>query len=158
MYNDVVIMESTYGSNIKNTSKTREFDVEHLRVAIETVIERKGSIIMPCFSFSRTQEILTNIYNLFGKNERFETKVIVDSKLSCDISNAYSQILTGDKLKEWEEVSNWKNVVFVSEKEDSQYWVENKEPKIIISSSGFCTNGRVVCYLKKYFLKFLSKR
>ena len=36
------------------------------------------------------------------------------------------------------------------EKEDSQSNIANNSPKIILSSSGFCTNGRVVNYLKKY--------
>ena len=59
------IMESTYGSNARQTKKTREFDLEHLRVGIETTLERGSSFLMPCFSFARTQEILTNLYEIF---------------------------------------------------------------------------------------------
>ena len=36
-FSDISIMESTYGLNTRTIKKTREFDVEHLRVAIETV-------------------------------------------------------------------------------------------------------------------------
>lgn len=150
MFNDVVIMESTYGESKRDTKKTRGFDVEHLRVSINTVLERGGSAIMPCFSFSRTQELLTTLYDIYGSDENFATQIIVDSKLSCDISKLYSSVLDGKDLEMWESVYNWQNVKFVSEKTDSQHCVTDPAPKIVISSSGFCTNGRIVNYLKQY--------
>lgn len=150
MFNDVVIMESTYGESRRDTKKTRGFDVEHLRVSINTVLERGGSAILPCFSFSRTQELLTTLYDIYGSDENFTTQIIVDSKLSCDISKLYSSVLDGKDLEMWESVYNWQNVKFVSEKTDSQHCVTDPAPKIVISSSGFCTNGRIVNYLKQY--------
>ena len=150
MYNDCVIMESTYGDDKKISKKTRSFDLEHLRVAINTVLERKGSVIMPCFSFSRTQEILTNLYLLYKDDEDFNAKIYVDSVLSCEISNIYSEILENDYAELWAKVSTWDKVVFVSEKEQSRATIADDTPKIILSSSGFCTNGRIINYLKKY--------
>lgn len=150
MFNDIVIMESTYGESKRDTKKTRGFDVEHLKVSINTVLERGGSAILPCFSFSRTQELLTTLYDIYGSDENFTTQIIVDSKLSCDISKLYSSILDGRDLEMWESVYNWQNVKFVSEKTDSQHCVTDPTPKIVISSSGFCTNGRIVNYLKQY--------
>ena len=150
MFNDVVIMESTYGDSSRISKKTREFDISHLKCAIETTLERKGTVILPCFSFSRTQELLTTIFDIFGGDEDFVTPIFVDSKLSCDISNLYSSLLTKADLKKWQEVCSWKNVKFVSDKTESTGVVANPIPKIIISSSGFCTNGRIVSYLKRY--------
>lgn len=150
MFNDVVIMESTYGDIKKINKKTRLFDVEHLKTTIDTVLERKGTVILPCFSFSRTQELLTTLYEIYKNDESFTTPVIIDSKLSCEICKLYSNILDDNFLDEWDTVINWKNIILVEEKEDSQYWVANSAPKIIISSSGFCTNGRIVNYIKKY--------
>lgn len=149
-FSDVTIMESTYGLDKRTSKKTREFDLEHLKVAINTVIERKGSVILPCFSFSRTQELLTNLYLIFGDDENFKTKIVIDSMLSCEISDIYSDILTGNDYDLWEKVSSWENVKFISEKNQSQENLADNTPKIILSSSGFCTNGRIVNYLKKY--------
>ena len=143
-------MESTYGLDKRMSKKTRSFDLEHLKVAINTVLERKGSVILPCFSFSRTQELLTNLYLLFGNNEDFKTKVVVDSMLSCEISDIYSDILTGEYYDLWDKVSSWDNVMFISDKTQSQENLADSTPKIILSSSGFCTNGRIINYLKKY--------
>ena len=149
-FSDITIMESTYGLGNRISKRTRSFDLEHLKVAINTVIGRKGSVILPCFSFSRTQELLTNLYLLFGEDENFKTQIVVDSILSCEICDIYSDILTGKDYELWEKVSSWKNVKFISDKNQSQDNLADDTPKIIISSSGFCTNGRIVNYLKKY--------
>lgn len=149
-YNDLIIMESTYGLNTRISKKTREFDVEHLRVAIDTVLERHGTLVLPAFSFSRSQELLTTLFLLFGDDESFTTPIIVDSMLTCDICDDYGKVLQNDYLNLWNKVYNWKNVKYIREKSDSQTCVLDSTPKICISSSGFCTNGRVLSYLDKY--------
>ena len=148
-FHKYVIMESTYGDGARTNKKTRDFDIEHLRVAVETVIERGGSVIMPCFSFSRTQELLTILYELY-KDTDFSYDVVVDSMLSCDICTLYNELLKDDDLKLWQEVCAWKNVKFVKDKESSVACVKNHAPKIVLSSSGFCTNGRILSYLHEY--------
>jgi metallo-beta-lactamase family protein len=151
MFNDVVIMESTYGDSKRTSKKTRAFDIKHLNVAIDTVIERKGTVILPCFSFSRTQELLTTLYDIYGVRDDFRTPIFIDSKLSCDISKLYSKLLGGTDLKKWQKVCEWDNVNFIEEKDDSINIISNNMPKIIISSSGFCTNGRIVGVFKKIY-------
>ena len=148
-YYDVVLMESTYGNAKRDSKKSRRFDVEHLRSSVTTTLERGGTVILPCFSFSRTQEMLTTLYELFGGDADFKTKIIVDSMLSCDICKLYSSLVDKD-AKLWDEVRRWDNVLYIEDKEESKSWINNPIPKIVISSSGFCTNGRVVNYLKKY--------
>ena len=149
-FNDVYIMESTYGLNTRTSKKIREFDVEHLRVAIDTVLERNGTLILPAFSFSRSQELLTTLYLLFGNDESFDTPIVVDSMLTCDICDAYGSVLSDDYYELWNKVYNWKNVKYIREKTDSQVCVLDNMPKIVISSSGFCTNGRILSYLTQY--------
>ena len=149
-YSDITIMESTYGSDRRISNKTRGFDLEHLRVAIKTVLGRKGSIVMPCFSFSRTQELLTNLFILLKDDKDFKAQVIVDSKLSCEINDIYGDILTDEDAELWRNVSSWDKVKFIEDKESSQENLLDNTPKIILSSSGFCTNGRIINYLKKY--------
>lgn len=149
-YNKITIMESTYGDAKRTTKKTREYDVEHLRVAVNTVLERGGTVLLPAFSFARSQELLTTLFNLFGNDNNFNYDVIVDSKLTCEVSDLYKKILYNDDLKLWRKTSEWRNVRFVKLKEDSTSCVKNPAPKIIITSSGFCTNGRILTYLQEY--------
>lgn len=149
-FNDIAIVESTYGESKRTQKKKRDFDVKHLKTAIDTVIERNGTVILPCFSFSRTQELLTSLYDIYGNDKDFNTPIFVDSKLSCDICKLYNDLLSGEDYDKWDNVYNWDKVTFITEKQDSQSCIANNMPKIIISSSGFCTNGRVVGYLQKY--------
>lgn len=148
-FNKISIIESTYGEPGRYNKKTRKFDLEYLECAIDTVTERGGSVIMPCFSFSRAQEILTNLYNMYHDTD-FKYDIIVDSILTCDICDLYSEILSGDNLELWKKVYNWDNVKFIKEKEDSLCIVKDHRPKIVLSSSGFCTNGRILSYLHEY--------
>src|SRR5690606_28467729 len=149
-FNRISIIESTYGEKTRKSKKSREFDVEHLRVAINTVMKRGGKILLPAFSFSRTQELLTTIYELFHNDKSFIYDVVVDSKLSCDMCDLYGEVLTGENLKLWNKVYNWDNVKFIYDKSDSLACIKDNRPKIVISSSGFCTNGRVLDYLQEY--------
>ncbi len=148
-YNDYVIMESTYGDTTKFYNRTREKDLAHLKVAIDTTLDRKGTVIFPAFSFSKTQELVSVLYELYHESS-FDYNIYIDSKLSCDISELYSKILVDENLEKWNKVISWKNVNFIKDKEISRECISNRKPKIIISSSGFCTNGRVVSYLEKY--------
>ena len=149
-YHDVILCESTYGDPKKISHRRRSDDVAHLKTAIETTLERKGSVVLPCFSFSRTQEILTTLYELFGDDPDFHTPIVVDSKLSCEISALYEKILDGENLAKWKKVCGWDCVRFISEKEESKANLNTGRRQIVISASGFCTNGRIVNYLKKY--------
>ena len=148
-FNKITIMECTYGEPGRQSKKTRKFDIEHLYTAIDTVLEREGTVIMPCFSFSRTQEILTNLYEMFHDKD-FKYEIIVDSILSCDICDIYGDILDDSSAELWNKVLNWENVRFIRDKEESLTCVKSHTPKIVISSSGFCTNGRILSYLHEY--------
>lgn len=150
MYNDIVIMESTYGAKRKNVDVRRDYDIEHLESAIDTTLERGGCVVMPCFSFSRTQELLTTLYDIYGSDGQFDADVVVDSVLSCEICSLYRQMLDGEDLEKWESVMEWRNLRLISDKEDSARCLQDEKPKVILSSSGFCTNGRIINYLKKY--------
>ena len=55
---DVLIMETTRGNRIIPPGFTRQAEIERLSAAIERVLQRKGSILIPAFALGRTQEIL----------------------------------------------------------------------------------------------------
>lgn len=149
-FSDVVLMESTYGDPKRQKKKTREFDQEHLKSAIETTLARNGSVIMPAFSFARTQELLTNLYLLFGNDPEFNALIYVDSLLSVEITKKYESLLGSEDLKLWNQIMSWTRLRLITKKEISDTIVANRMPKIVISSSGFCISGRIVGYLKNY--------
>jgi len=58
---DVLIMETTRGNRDVPAGFTRESEVERLSVAIDRVLKRKGSVLIPTFALGRTQEILAQL-------------------------------------------------------------------------------------------------
>lgn len=55
---DVLVMETTRGNRSVPAGFTREAEIERLSQAIEGVLKRKGSVLIPTFALGRTQEIL----------------------------------------------------------------------------------------------------
>lgn len=55
---DVLIMETTRGNRQLPPGFSREAEIERLSQAIERVLRRRGSLLIPAFAMGRTQEIL----------------------------------------------------------------------------------------------------
>jgi Cft2 family RNA processing exonuclease len=58
---DVLIMETTRGGRAVRPDYTRDREAERLADAIQSVLERKGSVLLPVFALGRTQEILAQL-------------------------------------------------------------------------------------------------
>ncbi|MGZ4987404.1 MAG: MBL fold metallo-hydrolase, partial [Limisphaerales bacterium] len=69
---DVLIMETTRGNRQVPAGFSRVAEAERLGAAIERVIKRKGSVLLPTFALGRTQEILAQLALMMaeGKLER----------------------------------------------------------------------------------------
>jgi Cft2 family RNA processing exonuclease len=55
---DVLIMEATRGDRATPPGFTREKEIDRLARAIQRVLKRKGSVLIPTFALGRTQEVL----------------------------------------------------------------------------------------------------
>lgn len=55
---DVLVMESTRGNRGVAPGFTREGEIDRLSQSIQRVLDRRGSVLIPCFALGRTQEIL----------------------------------------------------------------------------------------------------
>jgi Cft2 family RNA processing exonuclease len=64
---DVLLMETTRGNRARLPGTTRASEVQRLSEAIERVLERKGSVLIPAFALGRTQEILALLAVLIGE-------------------------------------------------------------------------------------------
>jgi Cft2 family RNA processing exonuclease len=58
---DVLIMETTRGNRQVPAGFTRQAEAERLAQAIQRVLERKGSVLIPTFALGRSQEILAQL-------------------------------------------------------------------------------------------------
>ena len=55
---DVLILETTRGNRQLPPGFSREAEIERLSQAIQRVLRRRGSVLIPAFALGRTQEIL----------------------------------------------------------------------------------------------------
>ena len=111
-------------------------------------------VLIPSFSFSRSQMLMSFLYDNLKDDKDFDNiSVIVDSKLLNDINGVYSKILKGENKEYWEQVLSWSNFHFVKEFKDTETIIKKKDiPMVIISSSGMCNAGHVVSYAKSILL------
>ena len=149
---NLAIFESTYGAEEKIiTKKDRMKDKEKIKSIVNEVCKSNGGrILIPCFSLDRTQKILKVLYDIFKEDSDFNIPIIVDSPLSCKITDVYKEVLEGDDLDVLSDIINWKNVRFIKDKIDSNICLADKKSKIVIASSGFLQAGRSVSYLKEF--------
>lgn len=141
---NVVIAECTYGDSARSaTMKDRDKDLEKIKSVVETVcVQDKHKVLIPIFALDRAQNILTHLYDLFGKDESFNIPVLIDSPLTIQITNLYSDLLEGESSAKFEEVLQWKNIRFVKEYGESQNWQNKKEPMVVLAAGGFMQAGR----------------
>jgi metallo-beta-lactamase family protein len=147
----IVISESTYGERCKDYKPDRDKDLEKIKTVVNQVcIGDKGRILIPVFSLARSQQMLTDLYLLYGDDKDFNIPIVVDSPLIWELVKVYKEVLDGENLTLFENVCNWKNVRFIKDYNESKLSVLDKTPKIVLSSSGFLVKGRSVNYLKQF--------
>jgi Cft2 family RNA processing exonuclease len=66
---DVLIMETTRGNRQLPPGFSREAEIERLSDAIQRVLHRRGSVLIPAFALGRTQEILALLAILMGEGK-----------------------------------------------------------------------------------------
>jgi metallo-beta-lactamase family protein len=147
------IIESTYGarSKIAFNKNLRKQELKLLEdTIIDTIINKKGSVLIPTFSLDRTENIIYNLKRIIENNEKLSTiKVVLDGKLSNNLLDIYEKICENKNKEEIDEIINWDNLIRIRDYQNTVKMLDETDGKIIVSSSGFCTGGRVLSYLKK---------
>lgn len=88
---DVLIVETTRGSQTMPNGATRESELERLAVSIEATFARGGSVLIPVFALGKTQELLAALYFL-RKEQRIRRCPIVISGLGKSLSSIYDRL------------------------------------------------------------------
>lgn len=153
-HGDFLITESTYGGHLHGDIK----DVsEELAVLINKVVARKGKIIIPGFSFERTQEIVYVLHKLYKDNKVPEIPIFVDSPLSSKISQIFGKFVNYYDDETFRDFLSKKNnpfyfdrVKYIEAVEESKKLNTFEGSCIIISSSGMCEAGRIKHHLRNH--------
>ncbi len=134
---DVVIIESTYGDS---NHPPREETEERFYQSVREVVEAGGTVLVPSFSVSRGQEIMSIL-----AERGFDYPVWVDGMIRqvTELYLAHSRYLNRPTLLE-EAASEYRMVRGWQDRRRAY-----KRPGVIIASSGMIKGGPSLYYLKK---------
>ncbi len=152
---DYVVMESTYGDRLHDTSVDHVTDLVNIT---QRTLDRGGNVVIPAFAVGRTQELLylyrkIKADHLITGHDSFP--VYVDSPLAVEATHVFS-----DQLKECyddetkaivEQGINpiaFKGLNLSITSEESRMINLDEEPKVIISAAGMCDAGRIRHHIK----------
>ncbi|WP_413111987.1 MBL fold metallo-hydrolase [Thaumasiovibrio sp. DFM-14] len=156
---DLLVLESTYGDKTHDQAAERE---QVLRQMVERSLENGGAILIPAFSVGRTQEILFDLENIIAStplNGRWhELPIVVDSPLADKVTSQYQQYQrlwskeAKERLDAHRQPMAFESLARIASHEQHltlvQRLLSTNEPVIVIASSGMCTGGRIMNYLK----------
>ena len=138
---DYVIMESTYGGTVRDTSRAAAAGHEAFADSIARVIRAGGDVLIPSFTLGRTQEAMA-VIDMFIRKGTIPagTEVYVDSPTARKITGVYRRVK--GELSEWEQSAYPGEALRFSELREVRSRTSLKvhgrkhRPVIIISSSG----------------------
>ncbi len=149
---DLLIMESTYGNRFHEPAVDMK---KHLIPIINEAADRKGTILIPAFSYGRTQEILYLLHELYNEESIPRLPVYVDSPLSSKITRVfgehpevYDRETHKTFLENGKNPFSFKQLRFVENVEESMALNRDNSPHIVIASSGMCEAGRILHHLR----------
>ncbi|MGJ0846615.1 MBL fold metallo-hydrolase RNA specificity domain-containing protein [Tissierella praeacuta] len=148
-----LVMESTYGDRIRK----RVDPIQILTKSIqETCIDRKKTLVLPVFSLQRSSEILWLLREAYIENQHFfKIPIYLDTPMGI---KAQGVMDTNREYwgKNWDEIDKslgnlfkWDVIEYIEDYKDSQA-LANGYPKIILSSSGMCSGGRIISHIESF--------
>lgn len=144
------MFEATYNSLERgfNSKKEHEKEVENFKNFILEELRNKRSILIGVFAQARQQTMMCLLYEMFKDYETFYP-IYIDGVLGLTLNNSYLSVLEGEDKEYWKEVMSWKYFNYIGSYEKSMEVACNKdETKIVLSSSGMFSNGRIVNHCK----------
>lgn len=149
-HTDVLVVESTYGNRLHEAVSIEDQMVENFL----PVIEKNGVVLIPSFAVGRAQQLTYILRNLMESRRLPEVPIHMDSPMAIDASEIYQKYNDDhhvDRVQNGNQQSMFfpKSVFFHRTKEESQMLGRMSGPRIIISSSGMLTGGRILHHLEQ---------
>lgn len=154
---DYLILESTYGNTVHEPF---ESSINSLINVIDKVTTRGGSVIIPSFAVGRTQELIYELNKYYENIDRIEEyrriPIYIDSPMAVLATKAFmknSYVFDEESkalIRSGDNIFEFPNLRYVNTVEESKMLNNVRFPRVIISSSGMATAGRVRHHLKHH--------
>lgn len=147
---DILLVESTYGNRLhKPLEETRE---ELAHAVNDTLLRKKGNLIVPAFAMGRTQDLLYMLNDLAEEGRIPEhLDVYVDSPMATKatrITLQHVDVLDEESQGFLRARGKGPRVHFTESVEESMALNKIRHGAIIIAASGMCEGGRIRHHLR----------
>lgn len=147
---DVLLVESTYGDREHPDISV----LEQIREPFAHILGNGGTVLVPAFAVGRSQQLTLMLRRLMERGEIPQVPIHLDSPMAIDATRIYSRFLNPDNVDEdvFEDGRLRlfpRNVHFHRSVAESKKLNDLDGPRILMSSSGMLTGGRVLHHLKR---------
>ncbi|RLG36297.1 beta-CASP ribonuclease aCPSF1 [Methanosarcinales archaeon] len=144
---EALVIESTYGGP-EDIQPPRKDAEKRLKEVIERTINRGGKVIIPAFAVGRSQEVMIALEHM-----KLPVTVYLDGMIweATAVHTAYPEYLSRDlKEKIYQEQNPFLSEIFeqVDDVDKRREVIEEKEPSVILTTSGMLNGGPVLEYLR----------
>jgi len=150
---DYLVMESVYGDRLH---EGRDMRKQMLQEVIQDNVKRKGTLMIPCFSLERSQELLFEIDTLAENGRIPLVPFFLDSPLAIKLTEVYKkhEDLFNENakkiIKSGDDIFMFPGLYITLDTEASKAIFKHPDPKIIIAGSGMSSGGRIVHHETNY--------
>lgn len=147
---DVLVVESTYGNRLHDHDSLEDQLVKPLR----DCFLRGGVAVIPSFAVGRAQTVTLVLRELMNDGRIPEVPIHIDSPMAVNATKLYTKYLNEHHV-DAELLEDGRNRLFPREVHLHTKVEESKElnnmdgPRVIISSSGMLSGGRILHHLKR---------
>jgi metallo-beta-lactamase family protein len=147
---DALVMESTYGDRDQDPAPL----TDRLRDAILPTIERRGIVLIPSFAVARAQLLTLVLGELIASGAIPPVPIDIDSPMAVDVTRLYTRYAGDEGLDEELKRRGPGSLAPATLRlhrsvDESKALNALPGPRIIISSSGMLTGGRVLHHLQR---------
>lgn len=150
---DYLVLESTYGDRVRD----RVNPIEILTKSIQDIcIDRSKTLVLPVFSIQRSSEVMWLLRETYIENEHFnKIPIYLDTPMGIEAQKVINSnreywgnnwIERDNSLKS---LFDWDVVQYVNDYKESLA-LANGYPKVILSSSGMCSGGRILSHIESF--------
>jgi metallo-beta-lactamase family protein len=143
---DYLILESTYGAREHREDKLDE-------VLSNIILDARNNakrIIIPAFSFGRSQMMAYILYKIFEENPAIKMPVYLDSPMSKNIFDIYEKETKELKIDKNEFKKIYESLNYVEFPKQKASLLNKEAPYIVLTSSGMMSGGPIENYLQAF--------
>lgn len=147
---DVLVLESTYGDRTHDQTSLED----QLAGPIGACLKRRGTVLIPAFAVGRSQQITLVLRRLMRDGKLPRVPIHLDSPMAVDATRIYSKYLNPANLDE-DVYADGRLRLFPDEVHFHRDTSSSKGlnrlhgPRILVSSSGMLTGGRILHHLAR---------